>query len=101
MAVGTQMNAAHAQLNKKLPMDDFFDHVDLLGKARVSKKPLDRISYIWQGDTSDSGQVKDWKIQFWNLTEEILKNPVALLRGIAENPSVKCYFNSVIIRTLL
>ena len=37
MAGRTQSNAAHAQLKKKLRMDDFFNHLDLLGKARVSR----------------------------------------------------------------
>ena len=39
-----QLNAAHAQLHKKLRIDDFFDHLDLLGQACVSQQPLDRIS---------------------------------------------------------
>ena len=44
MAMKTQLNAADAQLNKKLQMDDFFYQLDVLGMARVSQEPLDRIS---------------------------------------------------------
>ena len=39
MAVRTQLNAAHAQLNKKVRMD-FSDHLDLLGKARVPQEEI-------------------------------------------------------------
>ena len=44
IAVRTQLNAAHAQLNKKIANGWFFDHLDLPGKARVSQEPLNRIS---------------------------------------------------------
>ena len=42
MAVRTKLNAAAVE--QKIANGGFFDHLDLLGKARVSQEPLDRIS---------------------------------------------------------
>ena len=36
MALRTQLNAAHAQLNQKIANGRFFDHLKLLGKACFS-----------------------------------------------------------------
>ena len=53
--VRTQLNAAHAQLNKKLGMDDFLT-ISTFSERRVFfKNHLIVFHKIWQGDTSDSG----------------------------------------------
>ena len=90
MAVKTQSNAGHAQL-KKLRMDDFFDHLDLLGKARVSQQPLDRTSYNLAGRYFRQRLSKRIK-NYLNLIEGMLNNPVVLQQGIARNQSVKTLF---------
>ena len=72
-------------------MDEFLDHLDLLGKARVSQNPLDRISYNLAQRYLRQRSSKGFK-NFGNLTEEILNNPVVLQQRIAENPSVKMLF---------
>ena len=55
MAVRTQLNAAHAQLNKKLPMDDFLTISTFLDRHVFLKNRSIEFHKIWQGDTSDSG----------------------------------------------
>ena len=61
-AVRTQMNATHAQLNKKLPMDDIFT-ISTFSERRVflNNNSIE-FHKIWREDTSDSEQVKDWKM---------------------------------------
>ena len=55
MAVRTQLNAAHAQLNKKLRVDDFLT-ISTFSKRHVFIR-IRSIEFhkIWQGDTLDSG----------------------------------------------
>ena len=61
MAVRTQLNAAHAQLNKKLRMDDFLTISTFLERRVFLKNHSIEFHKIWQGNTSGSGQVKDLK----------------------------------------
>ena len=55
MAVRTQLNAAHAQLNKKLQMDEFVTIFTFSEMGVFLKNYLVEFYKIWQGDTSDSG----------------------------------------------
>ena len=55
MAVKTQSNATHAQLNKNLQMDDFFT-ISTFSERRVFLNNHSvEFHKIWQADTSDSG----------------------------------------------
>ena len=48
--VGTQLNAAHAQLNKKLPVDDFLT-ISTFSERRVFLNNHSiEFHKIWQGD---------------------------------------------------
>ena len=56
MALRTQLNAMHVQLNTKLRMDGFLT----ISERRVFlNNHLIEFHKIWQGDPSDSGQVED------------------------------------------
>ena len=54
MAVKTKLNAAHAQLNKKLRMDDCFTISTFYERRVFVKNHYIEFHKIWQGDTSDS-----------------------------------------------
>ena len=55
MAVRTELNAAHAQLNKKLRMDDFLTISTFPERHVFLKNHSIEFHKMCQGDTSDSG----------------------------------------------
>ena len=59
VAVRTQLNTAHVQLNKKLRMGDFLSILTFSERRMFLKNHAVEFHTIRQGDTSDSGQVKD------------------------------------------
>ena len=49
LAMRTQLNVAHAQLNKKLRMDDFLTILTLLERRVFLKNRSIEFHIIWQG----------------------------------------------------
>ena len=52
LAVRIQLNAAHAQLNKKLQMNDFLTIPTFLERRVFLKNRSIEFHKIWQGDTA-------------------------------------------------
>ena len=55
MAVRTQLNAVHAQLNKKMRMDDFLTISTFSERHVFLNNHSIEFYKIWQGDILDSG----------------------------------------------
>ena len=55
MAVRTQLDEAHVQLNKKMRIDDFLTISTFSERHVLLINHSIEFNRIWQGDTSDSG----------------------------------------------